>query len=87
MGSSTVNGPSRGSIAGPGTCAATFTPGAPPAAGTTYQHGRASGHSIRVGHGPLLGEALADLALGAEPAIARDRFSLRRPALATIPPG
>jgi len=42
--------------------------------------GGCSGHAFKFG--PLLGEALADLALGAEPAIARDRFSLRRPALA-----
>jgi monomeric sarcosine oxidase len=39
-----------------------------------------SGHAFKFG--PLLGEVLADLALGTEPAIARERFSLRRPALA-----
>jgi sarcosine oxidase len=43
--------------------------------------GGCSGHAFKFG--PLLGEVLADLALGAEPPIARERFSLRRPALAT----
>jgi sarcosine oxidase len=45
--------------------------------------GGCSGHAFKFG--PLLGEVLADLALGAEPPIARQRFSLRRPALATAP--
>jgi monomeric sarcosine oxidase len=40
--------------------------------------GGCSGHAFKFG--PLLGEMLADLALGAEPAIARERFALRRPA-------
>jgi sarcosine oxidase len=43
--------------------------------------GGCSGHAFKFG--PLLGEILADLALGAEPAIPRERFSLQRPALAT----
>ena len=47
--------------------------------------GGCSGHAFKFG--PLLGEVLADLALGAEPAIARERFSLRRRALAAAPPG
>ncbi len=47
--------------------------------------GGCSGHAFKFG--PLLGEVLADLALGAEPPIARERFSLRRPALATALPG
>jgi sarcosine oxidase len=41
--------------------------------------GGCSGHAFKFG--PLLGEMLADLALGAEPALARERFALRRPAL------
>jgi sarcosine oxidase len=41
--------------------------------------GGCSGHAFKFG--PLLGEMLADLALGAEPVIARERFCLRRPAL------
>jgi sarcosine oxidase len=44
--------------------------------------GGCSGHAFKFG--PLLGEILADLAVGAEPAIARQRFSLRRPALARL---
>jgi sarcosine oxidase len=42
-----------------------------------------SGHAFKFA--PLLGEVLAGLALGAEPAISLARFSLRRPALATAP--
>jgi len=42
-----------------------------------------SGHAFKFA--PLLGEVLADLALGAEPAIGLARFSLRRPALAAAP--
>jgi sarcosine oxidase len=49
-------------------------------AGPVVVGGGCSGHAFKFG--PLLGEMLADLALGAEPAIARERFSLRRPALA-----
>ena len=45
--------------------------------------GGCSGHAFKFG--PLLGEVLADLALGAEPPIALDRFLLRRPALAAAP--
>ena len=45
--------------------------------------GGCSGHALKFG--PLLGEVLAGLALGAEPPIALDRFSLRRPALAAAP--
>jgi monomeric sarcosine oxidase len=41
--------------------------------------GGCSGHAFKFG--PLLGEMLADLALGTEPALAADRFALRRPAL------
>jgi sarcosine oxidase len=41
--------------------------------------GGCSGHAFKFG--PLLGEMLADLAVGKEPAMA-ERFSLRRPALA-----
>jgi sarcosine oxidase len=43
-----------------------------------------SGHAFKFA--PLLGEVLADLALGGEPDIPRGRFSLARPALATAPP-
>ena len=42
--------------------------------------GGCSGHAFKFG--PLLGEMLAGLALGTEPAVAAERFSLRRPALA-----
>jgi monomeric sarcosine oxidase len=42
-----------------------------------------SGHAFKFG--PLLGEVLADLALGAEPLIDLKRFALGRPALATVP--
>ena len=45
--------------------------------------GGCSGHAFKFG--PLLGEVLADLALGAEPPIARERFSLRRPSLTVVP--
>ena len=41
--------------------------------------GGCSGHAFKFG--PLLGEMLADLALGAEPGLPRDRFALSRPAL------
>jgi sarcosine oxidase len=44
-----------------------------------------SGHAFKFG--PLLGELLADLALGAEPPIDLKRFALGRPALATVPLG
>jgi sarcosine oxidase len=42
-----------------------------------------SGHAFKFG--PLLGEMLADLALGQETSIGHQRFSLSRPALATAP--
>lgn len=42
--------------------------------------GGCSGHAFKFG--PLLGELLADLALGTEPALPRERFALSRPALA-----
>jgi sarcosine oxidase len=45
--------------------------------------GGCSGHAFKFG--PLLGEMLADLALGTEPRIPRERFSLSRPALALAP--
>jgi sarcosine oxidase len=41
--------------------------------------GGCSGHAFKFG--PLLGELLADLALGTEPALPLDRFALSRPAL------
>jgi sarcosine oxidase len=46
--------------------------------------GGCSGHAFKFG--PLLGEMLADLALGTEPALPRERFALRRPALAASRP-
>jgi sarcosine oxidase len=42
-----------------------------------------SGHGFKFA--PLLGEVLADLALGRDPRIPPERFSLARPALATAP--
>jgi sarcosine oxidase len=42
-----------------------------------------SGHAFKFG--PLLGEMLADLALGKDTSVGRQRFSLARPALATVP--
>jgi glycine/D-amino acid oxidase-like deaminating enzyme len=42
-----------------------------------------SGHAFKFG--PLLGETLADLALGKDTGIGSARFSLARPALATVP--
>jgi sarcosine oxidase len=42
--------------------------------------GGCSGHAFKFG--PLLGELLADLALGAETSVPRERFALSRPALA-----
>jgi sarcosine oxidase len=45
--------------------------------------GGCSGHAFKFA--PLLGEMLADLALGAETRIPRERFSLSRPTLATAP--
>jgi sarcosine oxidase len=42
-----------------------------------------SGHAFKFG--PLLGQMLADLALGKDTGIGRQRFSLARPALATVP--
>jgi sarcosine oxidase len=52
-------------------------------AGPVVVGGGCSGHAFKFG--PLLGEFLADLALGTEPPIDRERFSLRRPALAAAP--
>jgi monomeric sarcosine oxidase len=43
--------------------------------------GGCSGHAFKFG--PLLGEMLADLALGTETSVPRERFALSRPALAT----
>jgi sarcosine oxidase len=54
-------------------------------AGPVVVGGGCSGHAFKFG--PLLGEMLAGLALGTEPAIATERFSLRRPALAQRSPG
>src|SRR5262249_60359505 len=45
--------------------------------------GGCSGHAFKFG--PLLGEFLADLALGKDIPGPRERFSLRRPALAISP--
>jgi sarcosine oxidase len=45
--------------------------------------GGCSGHAFKFG--PLLGEFLADLAVGNDIPVPRERFSLRRPALA-VPP-
>src|SRR5262245_13492067 len=45
-------GPSAGSTARPGMCAATLTPGASPAIGTAYQIRSTSDHSIHVGQAP-----------------------------------
>jgi len=47
-------------------------------AGPVVVGGGGSGHAFKFG--PLLGEILADLALGKDPAIPRDRFSLSRTA-------
>jgi sarcosine oxidase len=48
-------------------------------AGPLVVGGGCSGHAFKFG--PLLGEMLADLAAGAEPALPRGRFALSRPAL------
>jgi sarcosine oxidase len=45
--------------------------------------GGCSGHAFKFG--PLLGELLADLALGAETSVPRERFALSRATLATPP--
>jgi sarcosine oxidase len=45
--------------------------------------GGCSGHAFKFG--PLLGDMLADLALGKDTAVGRGRFSLSRAALATAP--
>jgi len=42
-------GPSAGSTRGPGRCSPTFTPGAPPEDGTSYQAKPRSVHSMNVG--------------------------------------
>ena len=52
-------------------------------AGPLVVGGGCSGHAFKFG--PLLGEFLADLALGKDIPVPRERFSLRRPALA-VPP-
>lgn len=52
-------------------------------AGPVVVGGGCSGHAFKFG--PLLGEMLADLALGTDNGIPRERFSLSRPALATAP--
>jgi sarcosine oxidase len=52
-------------------------------AGPVVVGGGCSGHAFKFG--PLLGEFLAGLALGAEPPAGLERFALRRPALATAP--
>ena len=41
-----------------------------------------SGHGFKFG--PLLGEMLADLAMGQEPAVGLERFSARRPTVADV---
>jgi len=51
--------------------------------GTLVIGGGCSGHAFKFG--PLLGEVLADLALGQDTCIPRARFSLSRRALATAP--
>jgi sarcosine oxidase len=45
--------------------------------------GGCSGHAFKFG--PLLGEMLADLALGTGTSLPRERFALGRPALADPP--
>jgi glycine/D-amino acid oxidase-like deaminating enzyme len=52
-------------------------------AGPLVVGGGCSGHAFKFG--PLLGEFLADLALGKDIPVPRERFSLRRPALAVQP--
>ena len=52
-------------------------------AGPLVVGGGCSGHAFKFG--PLLGEFLADLAVGKDIPVPRERFSLRRPALA-VPP-
>jgi sarcosine oxidase len=67
----------------PETCLYTMTPDEDFVLGREGQvvvGGGCSGHAFKFG--PLLGEALADLALGVEPAAGLDRFALQRPALA-----
>jgi len=54
-------------------------------AGPLVVAGGCSGHAFKFG--PLLGEFLADLAVGNDIPVPRERFSLRRPALAVPPPG
>ena len=53
-------------------------------AGPLVVGGGCSGHAFKFG--PLLGEFLADLALGQDFAVPRERFALQRPSLAVPPP-
>jgi len=65
------------------TCLYTMTPDEDfvlDTAGPLVIGGGCSGHAFKFG--PLLGEFLADLALGQDIPVPRDRFALRRPALA-----
>jgi sarcosine oxidase len=65
------------------TCLYTMTPDEDfvlDTAGPLVIGGGCSGHAFKFG--PLLGEFLADLALGRDIPVSRDRFALRRPSLA-----
>jgi len=65
------------------TCLYTMTPDEDfvlDTAGPLVIGGGCSGHAFKFG--PLLGEFLADLALGQDIPVPRERFALRRPALA-----
>jgi sarcosine oxidase len=67
---------------GPETCLYTMTPDEDfvlDREGPVVVGGGGSGHAFKFG--PLLGEMLADLALGKETRVPRDRFALSRPAL------
>ncbi len=70
----------------PGTCLYTMTADEDfvlDREGPVVVGGGCSGHAFKFG--PLLGEVLASLALGTDPGIPQERFSLRRPALALAP--